>query len=58
MAQEKIKFWSEKVFGVPVDAVITRRWKDGTLSVKANYFGAKWSERIHPGRIVEPLKDV
>lgn len=53
---DEFNFWSERVFGVPAYAKVTKvDRKNGKLYIKACYGGTWWKGRIHPDRIVDPI---
>lgn len=52
---DRFRFWSERVFGVPVAARVTRVTKTGKLYVEAYFNGVTWRTRLHPDRIVKEL---
>lgn len=50
---QNIKFWSNKVFGVPVVAQVKRVDKDGFLYLNAYYNGVGWNaSKVHPDRVL------
>lgn len=48
---QKIKFWSEKVFGVPVPAKVLKVGPK-YIHVEANFYGVVWKTKIHPARVL------
>lgn len=50
---DSIKFWSNRVFGVPISAKVCRIYKNGNkVAVLAYYHGITWKTTIHPARIL------
>ena len=48
---QDIRFWSERVFGVPVHATVTAIGRK-YLTVEARYGLATWVAKIHPSRVI------